>query len=156
MEGSDLQRKIHANHHLPTMAPTTTLFLCCLITAILYAIRRVLLGWCSPPKEEATSLLVKSVDKEEATSLHVKSVDKEAPQLDSAFVPGQMYHSTQVRGSDGNIVGVGAGYIGKGRYKAQGSGRIYDMNKPPPGDCFNCGGNHWRVNCPYARGNSTV
>lgn len=73
-----------------------------------------------------------------------------------AFVPGRIYHSTQVRGHDNQIAGIGAGYIGNNRYRAAGSRREYDMTCPPPGPCFNCGEMHWRVHCPRAAGNRTI
>jgi hypothetical protein len=37
-------------------------------------------------------------------------------------------------------------------YTAAGTGRRYDTRKDPPGDCFNCGGCHWRKDCPFRRG----
>lgn len=86
-------------------------------------------------------------------------VEDEEPLIKESPVetpPGRIYHSTQVRRDDGTIVGIGPGFIGERTYKAAGTGRVYDMNRPPPGNCFNCGGLHWRVDCPYARGNSTV
>jgi hypothetical protein len=70
--------------------------------------------------------------------------------------PGRVYHSTQVMNENGDIVGIGGGFIGNHRYQAAGTGRVYDMRRPPPGDCFNCGGRHWRVHCPLAIDNRTI
>jgi hypothetical protein len=55
-------------------------------------------------------------------------------------------------------VGVGPGYNAQGGHKfyTSISGKTLDMHRPPPGDCFNCGERHWRMYCPYARGNETI
>lgn len=74
------------------------------------------------------------------------------------FIPGHVYPSSQVRRANGNrIQAVGHAFSEGGRYyKAVGTGRVYDTTQLPPGDCFNCGGRHWRQHCPYARFNSTI
>ena len=46
----------------------------------------------------------------------------------------------------------GWGWVGENRYQSR-NGRVHDTTRPPPGDCFNCGGNHWRRDCPYRTGN---
>merc|ERR1712166_690925 len=43
----------------------------------------------------------------------------------------------------------GEGYrYGPDLYVAKDSGLVHDTTAPPPGDCFNCGGPHWRIDCP--------
>jgi hypothetical protein len=78
-----------------------------------------------------------------------------------AFQPNVMYPSSLAMVSN-HLVAVGHGYSANadgGRYyTAAGSGIRHDMNRPDPGRCFNfnCDGNHWRADCPYARGNTTI
>mmetsp|Transcript_30307 Transcript_30307/g.39124 ORF Transcript_30307/g.39124 Transcript_30307/m.39124 type:complete len:178 (-) Transcript_30307:194-727(-) len=47
----------------------------------------------------------------------------------------------------------GSAWVGNNMYLAR-NGNIYDTTRPPPGDCFNCGGNHWRKDCPLRNDNA--
>lgn len=76
---------------------------------------------------------------------------------DFPFAPGRIYRSSTV--TFGHVrLGVGHGFHAQGgrEFYTSESGNTFDMARPPPGDCFNCGERHWRKYCPYARGNETI
>jgi hypothetical protein len=85
--------------------------------------------------------------------------EEEAEQEGFAFQPNVMYPSSLAMVGD-QLVAVGHGYSANadgGRYYTPaGSGIRHDMNRDAPRTCKNCDGNHWRADCPYARGNSTI
>lgn len=55
---------------------------------------------------------------------------------------------SRVQVVNGEVLATGFGYNGDGTTYTSSRGIIHDMNRPPPGGCFNCGGNHWRNDCP--------
>jgi hypothetical protein len=56
---------------------------------------------------------------------------------------------SRVQVINGEVLATGYGYNGD-TYTSE-RGYTHDMNSPPPGKCFKCGGNHWRKNCPRYR-----
>lgn len=80
-----------------------------------------------------------------------------------------LYSSSIVTTENGDKVGIGFGYkaesSGRRFYKAQGSGKWYDMSNGSPQKCFNCIDRedmsndekyHWRVDCRLSRGNNSL
>lgn len=124
------------------------------------------------PNDEPEVLEGNEPEGEEEPELHAEHRDAEEPERDPqelapdppnnpvpdfAFVPNRIYPSSTI--SIGRLrVGVGPGYNAQGGHKfyTSRSGKTFDMHRPPPGDCFNCGERHWRMYCPYARGNETI
>lgn len=45
----------------------------------------------------------------------------------------------------------GSGWLDPNTYQSR-KGHVHNTQRPPPLPCFNCNGNHWRKNCPHARG----
>jgi hypothetical protein len=85
--------------------------------------------------------------------------EEEAEQEGFAFQPNVMYRSSLAMIGN-QLVAVGHGYSadaeGGRYYTAAGSGIRHDRNRDAPCKCLNCDGDHWRADCRFARGNSTL
>lgn len=112
-------------------------------------------GGCDVPSADAADD-VPAQEKEEAPPVPPEAdQDRERG---FQFEEGRIYRSTMVM-LDGLRIAAGHGFSSDnngGRFYTSSKGRRHDMKKPPPGRCFNCDGNHWRIDCPYAIGNTTI
>ena len=84
--------------------------------------------------------VVPVVEDDQADPNHVADL------FDALNLDAPRYRS-QVMVRNGQAHAVGFGYR-PGNFYESNDGNMWDMSKPPPGDCFECGGKHWRKDCP--------